>query len=512
MAPVSAGGGEMAERGPLGDLQPVLLGLLGDLSAVGVLQRLADAARALVGASEARVMLTAPGWPPSAVVSPPGRAAEQEDDDDPPSPALLSVPIRAHGADLGGLSLAAKGEGAYTKEDEQLLAGLAEAAGPAVWNARLYEESQGRQRWLEATLGVTADLVSGQTLRPGRELDLLAARALLASQSVLALVAVPQGESFRVAAASGTVPSQKLVRAVAVRFHQPTGHAQDGDAAVWLGPDAAEGLGPVLAARLGSSSVPGSVLVLARGKGAAYTRSDVSAAAVFGANAGLALDLRSRAEGNDAVLADRRRIAEAVQDLIIPRLMAAGLTLQSLGPLTPAEKAAPLIGEISRQLDTAVQSLVQTVGVLGAGQDLRRAHGSHGAAFSGALLAAAQTVTSDADTAVQITIEGHTESIPVDAERRLIDLAAEVLDVVSDGHHTGTRVSLTVTAGEHEAELVVQDQTRGDQTRGDHDPRSSALARELTDLASRISGSTLSAASGARLTCRVPFAQHSSPA
>lgn len=504
MAPASAGGGEMPERGPLGDLQSVLLGLLGDLSAVGVLQRLVDAARALVGASEARVMLTAPGWPPSAVVSPPGQATEQEDDDDPPPPALLSVPIRAHGAGLGELLLTDKEEGAYTKEDERLLAALAEAAGAAVWNARLYEESQGRQRWLEATLGVTADLVSGQTLRPGRELDLLAGRALRASQSMLALVAVPEGRSFRVAAASGTVPSQKLLRGVAVRLRQPTAHAQDGDAALWLGPDAAEGLGPILAARLGSGSVPGSVLVLAREKGAAYTRSDVSAAAVFGANAGLALDLRSRAEGNDAVLADRRRIAEAVQDLIIPQLMAAGLTLQSLGPLMPAEKAAPLIGEVSRQLDTAVQSLVQTVGMLGGGQDLPR---DQTAAFSGALLAAAQTVTRDADAAVQITIEGHTESIPADAERRLIDLAAEVLDVVSDGHHTGTRVSLTVTAGEHEAELIVQEQTRRA-----HDPGPSALAPELKDLASRLPSSTLSSGSGIRLACMVPFTQHPSPA
>jgi GAF domain-containing protein len=464
----------MPEQGPLRGLQSVLLGMLGDLSVRRVLERLADSARELVGASEAVVRLSAPDWAPLEVSSssPERRVPEAVDpppDDDPPGTrpwdsavdggrTLLSVPIRAHGAHLGELFLT--GRGPFSPDEEDLVTGLAAAAGAAAWNARLYEEAQGRERWLDATLSVTADLVSGRGCVAGREFDLVAGRALTASQSVLALIAVPDGGAFRIAAAAGTVPSPTLLAVLAERLPQPTGHAQDGEAAIWLGTDATEGLGPLLAARLGRSPAAG-VLLLARKEGSSYTRPDVSAAAVFCSNAALALRVRARGLGRDALAAERLRIGDGVRERIVPRLVSAGLSLRQLAPLAPAASAAALVEEVSRQLDTAVQGLLQTADLLGAGEDTDT-EGT--ASFSADLLAAARSSAEAAGVEVQLTILGPTEAIPVDAGGRLLALTREVIAAAGDGQ-AGARIGLTVSAEEQAADLTVHGHSPAGQRR-----------------------------------------------
>ncbi|AMM34698.1 hypothetical protein SA2016_4046 [Sinomonas atrocyanea] len=454
----------MPERGPLRDLQSMLLGMLGDLSVRRVLERLADSARDLASATEAVIRLSAPDWAPLVVSSSSPERRVPEDGDPPPgadppgtSPwdaatdsgrTLLSVPIRAHGAHLGELFLT--GRGPFAPEVEELIAALAAAAGAAAWNARLYEEAQGRERWLDATLSVTADLVSGQGLVAGRELDLVAGRALAASQSTLALVALPDGGSFRIAAAAGTMPSPTLLAVLAERLPQPTGHAQDGEAAIWLGTDATEGLGPLLAARLGRSPAPG-VLLLARKEGSSYTRPDVSAAAVFCSNAALALGMRARSLGGEALAADRARIGDGVRERIVPRLLSAGLSLRQLALLAPAASAAALVEEVSRQLDTAVQNLLQTGELFGTGH---LTQGVEAASFSAELLAAVSASADAAGVEAQITILGCTEVVPADAAGRLLALVNEVVAAAGEAQ-SGARVDLTVSAEEQAAELVV---------------------------------------------------------
>jgi GAF domain-containing protein len=60
------------------------------------------------------------------------------------------------------LYLTEKRDGAaFTDEDEMVLQALAGAAWVAIDNARLYESSRRRQRWLEATGEVTAELLAG---------------------------------------------------------------------------------------------------------------------------------------------------------------------------------------------------------------------------------------------------------------------------------------------------------------------------------------------------------------
>jgi GAF domain-containing protein len=69
----------------------------------------------------------------------------------PPMNSFLGVPIRIRDKVFGNLYLTEKQSGdGFTADDEEIVVALAAAAGVVVENARLYEDSERRQRWLEA--------------------------------------------------------------------------------------------------------------------------------------------------------------------------------------------------------------------------------------------------------------------------------------------------------------------------------------------------------------------------
>ena len=49
----------------------------------------------------------------------------------------------------------------FSEDDEVLVQALAAAAGIAIDNARLYEQSRARQSWIEATRDIATELLSG---------------------------------------------------------------------------------------------------------------------------------------------------------------------------------------------------------------------------------------------------------------------------------------------------------------------------------------------------------------
>ncbi len=82
--------------------------------------------------------------------------------DHPPMKTFLGVPIQIRDEVFGNLYLTEKANGAqFTEDDEVLLRALAAAAGIAIENARLYEESRARQAWLEATREIATELLAG---------------------------------------------------------------------------------------------------------------------------------------------------------------------------------------------------------------------------------------------------------------------------------------------------------------------------------------------------------------
>ena len=108
----------------------------------------------------------------------------------PPMRTFLGVPVRIRGEVFGNLYLTEKANGQpFSEDDEVLVQALAAAAGIAIDNARLYEQSQARQRWIEATRDIATELLSG--INPATVFRLIADEALELTDAHAALVAVP---------------------------------------------------------------------------------------------------------------------------------------------------------------------------------------------------------------------------------------------------------------------------------------------------------------------------------
>ncbi|MBB5967238.1 sensor histidine kinase [Planomonospora venezuelensis] len=80
----------------------------------------------------------------------------------PPMRSFLGVPIRVRGEVFGNLYLTEKaGGGAFADEDEAVVVALATAAGVAIENARLYEQTRRREAELQVFAGVVAHDLKG---------------------------------------------------------------------------------------------------------------------------------------------------------------------------------------------------------------------------------------------------------------------------------------------------------------------------------------------------------------
>src|SRR5579875_2317029 len=103
----------------------------------------------------------------------------------PPMDSFLGVPVNLRGEVFGNLYLANSRHGEFTVEDEELVRALAHAAGTAISNARLFDEAQQKQRWLEASGEISAQIIA----RSGEEpLRLIARRAMsLADADVVSI-------------------------------------------------------------------------------------------------------------------------------------------------------------------------------------------------------------------------------------------------------------------------------------------------------------------------------------
>ncbi len=75
---------------------------------------------------------------------------------------FLGVPVRIRDEVFGNLYLTEKAGGQpFSEDDEVLVQALAAAAGIAIDNARLYEQSKTRQSWIEATRDIGTELLAG---------------------------------------------------------------------------------------------------------------------------------------------------------------------------------------------------------------------------------------------------------------------------------------------------------------------------------------------------------------
>ena len=120
----------------------------------------------------------------------------------PPMTTFLGVPIMLRGVAYGNLYLTEKAGGVpFSAEDEELIQLLGAQAAVAIENARLYESSTRWLRQLESLNEIGNALASELELEP--LLSLVARRLQELVDARLVMIALPEGDALRIAAAEG---------------------------------------------------------------------------------------------------------------------------------------------------------------------------------------------------------------------------------------------------------------------------------------------------------------------
>jgi signal transduction histidine kinase len=285
--------------------------------------------------------------------------------------SLLGVPVWVGDQVFGNLYLTDKRDGTdFTDADELAVIALAQAAGAAVNNARRYGRAQQRERWMAAT-AETLRLLLGHVDRR-TILQQVTARAREVAGAELALALLEQSDgSLLVEAADGsradlldTSPALDGTLADVVR-RGATVHLSEGVRLPGL-----EGIASALLVPFSGPGGAGGALLVGTSDPLSYRElgeDDVQALRGFAAQVALALD-RAQAQEDRAtlaILADRDRIARDLHDVVIQRLFAAGLTLQSAIRRVDDRSLADRLRQTIDDLDATIHDIRGTIFELG---------------------------------------------------------------------------------------------------------------------------------------------------
>lgn len=288
----------------------------------------------------------------------------------PPMRTFLGVPVSTRDEVFGNLYLTEKaGRQPFTEDDEVLAKALAAAAGIAIDNARIYEQSRIRQAWIEATRDIATEMLAGSD--PARVFRLVADHALNLVDAKATLVAIPVDDELptsevtelSVAAVAGvgsvvqgaTIPLEGTPVGQAIADRIPQRLAQLDLAIAGFGNP-----GPALILPLcGADTVVGVLVVLSDAVTYPFSTDQLDALAAFADQATLAWQLATsqRQIHQLDVLTDRDRIARDLHDHVIQRLFAVGLTLQGTIPRTRVPAVQQRIADSVDDLQTIIQEI-----------------------------------------------------------------------------------------------------------------------------------------------------------
>ncbi|GGV37416.1 histidine kinase [Streptomyces longisporoflavus] len=293
--------------------------------------------------------------------------------------SFLGVPVHVHDEAFGNLYLTEKRGGRFTDEDLQLLRVLASQAGIAIGNARLYEAARQRERWIDGAAAVTTALLTGEPAADALMTVAEKARILANASAGVILQPTEQGGMRIVAAATAEdtddppstapAPSPALQNDLIGTTIEPGSAVLEqllGGEPVFIEDSATDprmtthvrtNFGPSMMLPLQADGRLIGTLALPRRRGErAYTSVERLLATQFASQAALALVLADAQQSRQrlAVFEDRDRIARDLHDLVVQRLFATGMMLES----TRRRDASPQVGST---LDQAVDELESTI-------------------------------------------------------------------------------------------------------------------------------------------------------
>lgn len=382
----------------------------------------------------------------------------------PPMDSFLGVPVRVRGEVYGNLYLSESSEGPFSAEDEELLIALASTAGAAIEHARLFDESQRRQKWSAASAEVTAALLSENT---DDSLAMIVDRVAGLADADLVCVVLPADEStMTITVAHGDLADSYAGRAfnstgtLAAQAHesgQPVLSSVETMSVIESSPS----LGPTMAIPFISVHAPSGVMTVSRSPGrSAFTSADLEMAADFAAQASVALTLAAVSEDRArlALLEDRGRIARDLHDHVIQRLFGAGLSLQAIaGTVTDPGVRARLAQQVDT-LDAAIAEIRTAIFTLNTSSESETPGLRH------RVIDLLSEMAPLFEESPRLAFSGAVDLL-IGPE-----LADDVIAVVREGlsnvarHAAATQTSISVSAAGGVVTVLIQDDGRGIQT------------------------------------------------
>lgn len=389
----------------------------------------------------------------------------------PPMRTFLGVPVRVRDEVFGNLYLTEKRNGEnFTDDDEVVVQALAAAAGIAIENAHLYEQTRIRQQWQAATGEVTTELLGGTD--PVEALNLIASRALELTGSSVTMLALPNSgrldvdedwgddvDDLTVTVCAGTRAAEMSGLRIDLETSLPGEVYRDRTprsvGELELGPHR---FGPALVVPLRAGERTSGVLIAVRELDASlFESTQLSVVASFADQAALALQLaaQQRAARELDVLGDRDRIARDLHDHVIQRLFAVGLSLQSTQRRTKSPDLQRRLGESVDQMHEIVQEIRTAIfdlhgGVAGE-TGLRLRHRLHDAITE---------LTDDAPLHPTVSMSGTLDTVPAQLAEHV---EAVVREAVSNAvrHADASTLSVSVAVKDDFLRVVVIDDGTG---------------------------------------------------
>ncbi|WP_225102475.1 GAF domain-containing sensor histidine kinase [Streptomyces sp. CoH27] len=383
---------------------------------------------------------------------------------------FLGAPVRVRDQVFGNLYLTNKKSGTeFDTDDEAVLRTLAAAAGVAIDNARLYDDAHRRQRWLAASNELTRSLLSGA--EPATVLESFTATVREMAGADLVTLAVPVNDrgELVIEAASGAwaeevrglvLPAAALGAKVYSSGETITSEAVSTDPRTEGGSASVVELGPAFFVPLGTREHVRGVLQVANVPGRSlFTDAVIDMVTGFGNQAALALDVAEHRRDTErmVVLNDRDRIARDLHDLVIQRLFAGALSLQStLSRVSDRPQASERIQRVVDDLDDTIKIIRTTIYGLRENDQARE-----GSGLRAQLVTATERATESLGCAPALRMTGLLDTVVSagQAEQLLAVLGEALSNTARHAQATAVDVSAEVT--DAVLKLRVADNGRG---------------------------------------------------
>ncbi|PSK86893.1 signal transduction histidine kinase [Murinocardiopsis flavida] len=365
--------------------------------------------------------------------------------------SFLGVPIQVRDEVFGNLYLADKnGGGEFDADDEAVVTALATAAGVAIENARMYEDSRQRERYLTSSTEISTRLLSGEAAED--VLGYLVQQARQMAGADLAVLLLPDAaDSELTAEIADGEGAQVFVGACMRMADSPCGQVyrlgkggivpdlRHADCPMLTGHE----FRPGLLVLLGTPNQSRGVLVLGKiGAAAPFTDVTKRMLDAFAGQAAVALELaeaRSDAE-RLVVLEDRDRIAKDLHDIVIQRLFASAMTLMSARRMVADPEAGERIQRTIDDLDVTIREIRSTVFAL------QHPPNAHAPSLRSRILASIEATTRTLQRRPGVRLDGPLDSdVPEEQGEQLLAVLHEALSNVAR-HAEADEVHVSVQA------------------------------------------------------------------